>query len=56
MNLQEMISDRQKFGKMVLDNASPDLAAMGLEIVSFNVQNFKDENEVIVNMGVDNVE
>lgn len=56
MDLKEMISDRQKFGKMVLDNATPDLAAMGLEIVSFNVQNFKDENEVIVNMGVDNVE
>lgn len=56
MDLKEMISDRQKFGKMVLDNATPDLAAMGLEIVSFNVQNFKDENEVIVNIGVDNVE
>lgn len=56
MELREMISDRQKFGQMVRDNASPDLAAMGLEIISFNVQNFKDENDVIVNMGVDNVE
>jgi len=56
MELREMISDRQKFGEMVRKNAEPDLAAMGLEIVSFNVQNFKDENDVIVNMGVDNVE
>lgn len=56
MGLREMISDRQKFGEMVRDNARPDLEAMGLEIISFNVQNFKDENDVIVNMGVDNVE
>lgn len=56
MDLRDMISDRQKFGEMVRDNARPDLEAMGLEIISFNVQNFKDENDVIVNMGVDNVE
>ena len=56
MELREMISDRQLFGQKVRENADPDLAAMGLEIVSFNVQNFKDENDVIVNMGVDNVE
>lgn len=56
MQLQEMINDRQKFANLVRDNALPDLAAMGLEIVSFNVQNFKDSNGVISNMGVDNVE
>lgn len=56
MQLQEMINDRQKFAFLVKDNAAPDLAAMGLEIVSFNVQNFKDNNGVISNMGVDNVE
>ena len=56
MQLQEMINDRQKFASLVKENADPDLAAMGLEIVSFNVQNFKDTNGVISNMGVDNVE
>lgn len=56
LQLQEMINDRQKFAKLVKENADPDLAAMGLEIVSFNVQNFKDGNGVISNMGVDNVE
>lgn len=56
MQLQEMINDRQKFANLVRENAAPDLAAMGLEIVSFNVQNFKDSNGVITNMGVDNVE
>lgn len=56
MQLQEMVSDRQKFAEMVKENAAPDLAAMGLEIISFNVQNFVDGNQVIENLGVDNVE
>ena len=55
MNLEEMVSDRQKFAELVKENAEPDLAAMGLDIVSFNVQNFMDENNVIENLGVDNI-
>lgn len=55
MKLQDMVSERQKFAELVKKNASPDLAAMGLEIVSFNVQNFFDKNGVIENLGVDNI-
>jgi len=55
MRLEEMVSDRLKFAEMVKENAAPDLEAMGLEIVSFNVQNFVDANGVIENLGVDNV-
>ena len=55
MNLEEMVSDRQKFANLVKENAEPDLAAMGLDIVSFNVQNFVDSNGVIENLGVDNI-
>ncbi|MGN0298671.1 MAG: SPFH domain-containing protein [Lachnospiraceae bacterium] len=55
MHLEEMVSDRQKFAELVKQNAEPDLAAMGLDIVSFNVQNFMDNNNVIENLGVDNV-
>lgn len=55
MNLEEMVSDRQKFAMLVKENAEPDLAAMGLDIVSFNVQNFVDSNGVIENLGVDNI-
>ena len=55
MKLEEMVSDRQKFAEMVKQNASPDLAGMGLDIVSFNVQNFIDDNQVIENLGVDNI-
>ena len=55
MFLEEMVSDRQKFANLVKENAEPDLAAMGLDIVSFNVQNFIDNNGVIENLGVDNI-
>jgi len=55
MALEEMVSDRQKFALLVKENAEPDLAAMGLDIISFNVQNFIDGNGVIENLGVDNI-
>lgn len=55
MRLEEMVSDRQKFSELVKENATPDLAGMGLEIVSFNIQNFMDDQHVIDNLGVDNV-
>ena len=55
MKLEEMVSDRQKFATLVKENAEPDLAAMGLDIISFNVQNFVDANEVIENLGIDNI-
>jgi flotillin len=56
MKLEDMIKDRTAFNKAVTDSVKPDLAAMGLELVSFNVQNFSDKNDVIYNMGIDNVE
>ena len=56
MKLTEMVSDRKAFSEKVQENAVPDLAKFGLELVSFNVQNFMDENNVIDNLGIDNVE
>ncbi len=55
MKLEEMVSDRQKFAELVKENAGPDLAAMGLDIISFNVQNFIDNNGVIDDLGIDNI-
>lgn len=55
MRLEEMVSDRIKFAELVKENAMPDLAAMGLDIVSFNVQNFSDANGVIDDLGIDNI-
>ena len=56
MKLTEMVSDRKAFSDKVQANVVPDLARFGLELVSFNVQNFFDENGVIENLGIDNVE
>ena len=56
MKLTEMVSDRKSFSDKVQNNVVPDLARFGLELVSFNVQNFSDENNVIDNLGIDNVE
>lgn len=56
MKLTEMVSDRKAFSDKVQANVVPDLAKFGLELVSFNVQNFSDENGVIDNLGIDNVE
>ena len=56
MKLTEMVSDRKSFSDKVQANVVPDLARFGLELVSFNVQNFVDDNSVIDNLGIDNVE
>ena len=56
MKLTEMVSDRKAFSEKVQSNVVPDLSRFGLELVSFNVQNFFDENGVIENLGIDNVE
>ena len=55
MKLTEMVSDRKAFSEKVQDNAVPDLQRFGLELVSFNVQNFSDDNDVITNLGIDNI-
>ena len=55
MHTKEMVLDRQKFADMVKTNADPDLARMGLEIISFNVQNFSDNDKAIENLGIDNI-
>ena len=56
MKLTDMVSNRKLFSEQVQENAVPDLKRFGLELVSFNVQNFSDDNDVITNLGIDNVE
>lgn len=56
MKLTEMVNDRKAFSEKVQENAVPDLKRFGLELISFNVQNFIDDNGVIDNLGIDNVE
>ena len=54
-NIREMIGDRKRFSDKVQENAVPDLKRYGLELITFNVQNFSDDNDVITNLGIDNV-
>lgn len=54
MPLEAMVNDRKAFAEKVQENAAPDLKRMGLEIVSFNVQNFRDDQNLIENLGIDN--
>lgn len=56
MKLTAMVTDRKAFAEKVMENAVPDMQKLGLQIVSFNVQNFTDENNVINDLGIDNVE
>ena len=55
MKLEEMVIDRKAFGERVQENAVPDLMKMGLEMISFNVQSFSDQNSVIEDLGIDNI-
>ena len=55
MRLEEMVTDRKAFGERVQENAIPDLEKMGLEMISFNVQSFSDQNNVIADLGIDNI-
>ena len=55
MKLSEMVTDRKAFGERVQAKALPDLRKMGLELISFNVQSFSDQNGVIDDLGIDNV-
>ena len=54
MKLTDMVQDRKRFGELVQENAVPDLSKLGLEIVSFNVQNFNPESNVIQDLGEEN--
>ena len=56
VGLKEMVQDRQGVAKKITENVVPDMLKLGLEVVNFNIQNFKDEAGTIENMGIDNVE
>lgn len=54
LKLTDIVQNRKKFGELVQANAVPDLAKLGLDIVSFNVQNFIPESNVIQDLGEEN--
>lgn len=56
VGLKEMVQDRQGVARKITENVVPDMRKLGLEVVNFNIQNFKDAAGTIENMGIDNVE
>ncbi|MBQ7314633.1 MAG: flotillin family protein [Clostridia bacterium] len=56
VGLKEMVQDRQGVAKKITENVVPDMRKLGIEVVNFNIQNFKDAAGTIENMGIDNVE
>lgn len=55
MKLTELVQDREKFAIEVKQSADEDFARMGMEIINLTIQNFSDKNNVIEDLGVDNV-
>lgn len=53
MPLVDIMRDRAKFNAKVAEGARDDMAALGLELTTFNVQDFQDYEGVIKNMGAD---
>ena len=52
LTVEEIYRDREKFASQVRSVASPDLAGMGLEIVSFTIRDIKDPGGYLNSLGV----
>ena len=65
-NIREIISqtefedlirgDKKIFAERVQDNVTPNLADLGIDLTTFNIQNFSDKNGVIRDLGIENIE
>lgn len=55
MELVDLVNNKQLFSQKIQENATDDIEKLGLEIVNLNVQNCTDDNDAIVNLGVDNL-
>lgn len=65
-NIREIISqtdfeslirgDKKAFSELVMENVTPNLADLGIDLTTFNIQNFSDKNGVIRDLGIENIE
>ena len=55
VKLKELCTDRKKFGDEVQEKAQKDMNALGIEIISCNIQRIDDEKGLIVALGQDNM-
>lgn len=55
IKLKDLIQgDKKVLSEKVVENVKPNLIDLGLELTTFNIQNFKDDNGVINNLGIEN--
>ena len=65
-NIREIISqtefedlirgDKKEFAEKIQENVTPNLADLGIDLTTFNIQNFNDKNGVIRDLGIENIE
>lgn len=55
VRLKELCTDRKKFGDEVQAKAQTDMNALGIEIISCNIQRIEDERNLILALGQDNM-
>ena len=65
-NIREIISqtqfedlirgDKKIFAEKIQENVTPNLADLGIDLTTFNIQNFSDKNGVINDLGIENIE
>ncbi len=55
VKLKELNTDRKKFGDEVQSKAQMDMNALGIEIISCNIQKIEDEKGLIIALGQDNM-
>ena len=65
-NIREIISqtlfedlirgDKKEFAERVQENVTPNLADMGIDLTTFNIQNYSDKKGVINDLGIENTE
>ena len=54
LDLRSLNTDRDGFSDQVMTKAQPDMAKLGIEIISCNIQNVTDKEGLIKDLGADN--
>ena len=54
LDLRSLNTDRDGFSDQVMQKAQPDMAKLGIEIISCNIQNVTDREGLIKDLGADN--
>lgn len=55
ISIKELVQDRQGVADKVKQNVVPDMSKLGIELVNFNIQSFDDREDVVKNLGIDNI-